>query len=480
MRVRNFRGFFVCSVIAVLLFIAVGCRSDRTQISAHEGTGVASTLQKVVLPNDFSDSVYGGLRRPEAVKRFYAALNYLEAWTRNNTATAPSDSMLYLIRHLQYFGLRPEGYHLSELDRLSAARPEDSARRDVLLSDAFLSIVHDLQYGCSDTIDFHKDSLDVALLKSVMTYGGIEKSFRLSEPDFEQYHLLQNAMVKALDSLKAIHNEIIFTSGWLDSNDTSGKIEKLAINLERWRRERVSVGNRYIIVNIPAFMLYVMSGDSVVFESKIIVGTVDKQTPELSSRIECFVTYPYWRVPRKIAVEEYLPEIQTNLAFLVRNNFEVLDRKGNVLNADSLDWMKFSKDYFPVSLRQREGTENALGILKFVFDNPYGVYLHDTNSKRLFKNSVRAYSHGCIRMERAEELAHYLVMGDLRRKSKYVETFLNQKERHTVTLKQPIPIFVRYYTAHVINNKLRLYQDIYLEDEIIRRDLSGRREERNF
>src|SRR5690606_24036460 len=110
-----------------------------------------------------------------------------------------------------------------------------------------------------------------------------------------------------------------------------------------------------------------------------------------------------------------------------RNNFDVLDKRGNLLQADSIDWESFSKSYFPVSLRQREGQENALGIIKFVFDNPYAVFLHDTNAKRLFRSRVRAFSHGCIRMEKAVELAHYLVTGDPGKKSKYVERFLKEE-----------------------------------------------------
>jgi L,D-transpeptidase YcbB len=197
------------------------------------------------------------------------------------------------------------------------------------------------------------------------------------------------------------------------------------------------------------------------------VGAIESPTPPITSVIECFTIYPYWYVPRKIAAEEYLPVIQKDTSFLTRNNFDVLDRKGRVLNQDSINWLKFHKNYFPVVLRQREGDENSLGIIKFLFDNPYAVYLHDTNAKRLFKSTRRAFSHGCIRMERAIDLAHLLVMGCLKKKSRVVENVLSAKQRQTFNLSVPIPVYIRYFTAEVVEGVFHQYEDIYGRDVIM-------------
>jgi murein L,D-transpeptidase YcbB/YkuD len=211
-------------------------------------------------------------------------------------------------------------------------------------------------------------------------------------------------------------------------------------------------------------MLHVVQDDSIVFSSRIIVGTTETPTPQISSIIECFTIYPYWHVPRKIAVEEYLPVIQKDTSFIARNNFDILNRKGKVLNPDSIPWSTYHKNYFPVILRQREGEENSLGIVKFLFDNPYAVYLHDTNAKKLFRNSKRAFSHGCIRMERAIDLAHYLVTGSITKKSGVIEKYIKVRERHTVNLKPLMPVYIRYFTAETVNEKLHLYKDIYGKD----------------
>jgi murein L,D-transpeptidase YcbB/YkuD len=137
------------------------------------------------------------------------------------------------------------------------------------------------------------------------------------------------------------------------------------------------------------------------------------------------------------------------------------------VDPDTLDWKNFNINNFPVLLRQREGIDNSLGILKFVFDNPYAVFLHDTNARRLFQNKDRALSHGCIRMEKAIDFAHYLVTGNAGEKSAMVERFLKQKQRHSLDLANPIAIHVRYITAEVKGDQIYVYKDLYKKDRAV-------------
>jgi murein L,D-transpeptidase YcbB/YkuD len=220
-------------------------------------------------------------------------------------------------------------------------------------------------------------------------------------------------------------------------------------------------------------MLYVISDGAVVMESRVIVGKPETPTPELTSNLECLVTYPYWHVPRKIAVEEYLPIIQRDTSFLGRNNFDVLNRKGLLVHPDSVAWSTFSKNYFPVALRQREGTENSMGVVKFVFDNPYAVFLHDTNARRLFKNDIRAYSHGCVRVERAVELSHYLLTGDVQGHSGRFDRYLKEKLRHTIDFPSTFPIHIRYFTVAAKGYSLVFYKDLYGKDNSIIKAVYG-------
>jgi L,D-transpeptidase YcbB len=203
-------------------------------------------------------------------------------------------------------------------------------------------------------------------------------------------------------------------------------------------------------------------------ESNVIVGKPATPTPTLSSKIDCFVVFPYWYVPRKITVEEYLSVIKKDTTFITRNNFDVLDRKGNIVQLSSINWNQYNANNFPFVLRQREGTENSLGIIKFVFDNPHAVFLHDTNAKKLFRNDIRAYSHGCIRLEKAFQLAHYLIGGGRTAiSSQSLDKYLNLEKRITISLKQPVPIHIRYFTCTVTNGQLHFYPDIYKKDNVL-------------
>jgi len=119
-------------------------------------------------------------------------------------------------------------------------------------------------------------------------------------------------------------------------------------------------------------------------------------------------------------------------------------------------------------LRQREGTENSLGIVKFIFDNPYAVFLHDTNAKRLFKSQKRAFSHGCIRLETAYEFSHYLIGGNRSKISpKTLDKYMGEKKRVTISLSHPVPIHIRYLTCDVRNNELLFFDDVYHKDDIV-------------
>jgi murein L,D-transpeptidase YcbB/YkuD len=132
-----------------------------------------------------------------------------------------------------------------------------------------------------------------------------------------------------------------------------------------------------------------------------------------------------------------------------------------------VQWLRFSANYFPLLLRQREGPDNALGVIKFMFDNPYSVYLHDTNNRELFRRDRRAFSHGCVRVENAIALAHYLVTGKPNFKSKQVDKYLEQKQAHQINLQAPIAIYIRYFTCAYENNVFKEFNDVYgLDNDI--------------
>lgn len=449
--------------LLISMLLIPGCRYTTSPVAskADGRDTTASASQALSMPVD--SLAYRDVAQP--VREFYARRQGQLFWMSGFHRSARADSLIGFIGKVRYFGLIPDDYHAREINALKGKlnSAEDVYRLEALLTDAYIVMRGHIAFGSRMQPTARMDSAAILSLERYAAGGGLSESITAGEPVFPRYRWLRQGLGQLLDSLTPDErNAVLLDVSVRDA--LRARIETIALNMERWRSEKQSFGSRYIFINVPAFMLYLVENDSVILESKVIVGAAKTPTPVLSSTIECFVTYPYWNVPRKIAVEEYLPFIQRDTSFIARNNFDVLDKRGNLLTPGSIDWKKFNKNYFPVLLRQREGAENALGVLKFVFDNPYAVYLHDTNAGRLFRSEVRAYSHGCIRMEKAVALAHYLVTGSLTKKSAFVDRFLKEESQHWVELKRPIPIFVRYYTCDADNGRLRYYKDIYHRD----------------
>ncbi|MGZ5255616.1 MAG: L,D-transpeptidase family protein [Flavitalea sp.] len=217
-----------------------------------------------------------------------------------------------------------------------------------------------------------------------------------------------------------------------------------------------------VVVNIPSADLVVYHYDSLALYSRMVVGKPTTPTPTLSSRINEVILYPYWHVPNNIATKELLPRIKKNPSYLEANNYQVLDQNGRVMNPKNINWKGLSASNFPYTLRQSTGCDNALGVLKFNFYNPFTVYLHDTPSKELFFMNRRYFSHGCMRVEKPVDLAQIL----LKEKASVVDSItraclIEQKPR-TIRLEESVPVLVLYQTAwYTPEGNIRFFEDCY-------------------
>jgi L,D-transpeptidase YcbB len=183
---------------------------------------------------------------------------------------------------------------------------------------------------------------------------------------------------------------------------------KLAINYYRWL-SCFSQHRSTIVVNIPAAYLKVYRDDNILLEMRIIVGKKSTPTPTLLSTVNEVILYPYWHVPYSIATKELLPHIIRSASFIDKGNYQVLNSAGKIMDPYAINWRALSTSYFPYTIRQSTGCDNALGLLKLNFYSPDGVYLHDTPGKNLFALNKRYFSHGCMRMEKPMELGHLVV-----------------------------------------------------------------------
>jgi murein L,D-transpeptidase YcbB/YkuD len=236
-----------------------------------------------------------------------------------------------------------------------------------------------------------------------------------------------------------------------------------AINTVRWLRCMREQAGHIVVVNIPSATLLVYEHSRVTMESKVIVGKRSTRTPVFCSEISEVILYPYWMVPKSIATKELLPIIKKNIGYLEANSFQVVNEYGRVVNPWSINWQDLSVSYFPYTLRQSTGCDNSLGLMKLNFYSPYGVYLHDTPGKSLFHLNKRFFSHGCIRVEKAIELAHLA----LKDNTIAIDTLeekgcLRNQKPITVPVSEKIPVFVLYNTAWVdSSSRVRFYGDVY-------------------
>ncbi len=251
------------------------------------------------------------------------------------------------------------------------------------------------------------------------------------------------------------------------------RVRQIAINMERWRSLPQDLGHRHIAVNVPNFTLEVVENDHPVLDMKVVVGKMieERATPTFSANMTYVVLNPYWYVPKNIAEKELWPLHQRNPQYFGRNNFDIhripIGYK-QVADPNATDGAKKSVRVYDYVIRQGPGPKNALGRVKFMFPNAYSVYLHDTPSKDLFNRTVRAFSHGCIRIEKPLDLAEYILRDAPKWSKKAIQATLRRDKEQTVYLPEPIPVHIQYWTAWVNDEgELQFRNDIYRYDRLI-------------
>jgi murein L,D-transpeptidase YcbB/YkuD len=236
------------------------------------------------------------------------------------------------------------------------------------------------------------------------------------------------------------------------------RIRQIAMNMERWRWLPRDLGERYILVNIPEMRLDVWDHGQVRLSMRVVVGKPDTQTPIFNDQMTHVVFAPYWNVPPDIAEKETMPSVMRDPAFLDTMNMEVVDAKGNPVDPATVD-LTNPGDY---RFRQRPGTSNALGLVKFMFPNQFDVYLHDTPADSLFARASRSFSHGCVRVEQPEQLAQYVLRDQPAWTAEKISEAMHAGQEHTVKLKEPIPVYLGYWTARVTPDGIvQFRKDVY-------------------
>jgi len=412
------------------------------------------------------------------------------------------------------------------------------AKSDLMLTDAFLQLVKDLKLGRlpNDSISQRKDSVlsDDFYMEQfrLLHRSGSPKLMAHSlEPKHEGYKLLKAGIKRFLDSAdnreytkvpspakgmdtvafnKAIQKRLteegilMPQESLLDSIHLAAAVKRfqqkkgltadgkagegtvrlmnltdkqkfirIAIAADRYKLLPEKMPDRYIWVNLPSFYLQLIHSDTVRLVSKIICGRTKTRTPLLTSAVSQMITYPQWTVPQSIIAKEILPAVKKNPGYLARKGFSLVNGDGDEVDPYTVNWEKYKKA-IPYKVVQGSGDANALGIMKFNFNNKYAVYLHDTNQRYLFGQGNRSLSHGCVRVQKWEDLMYDILAEDSLQSTSdnyvrvdSVRSWLARKEKRVVQVHNKLPVFIRYFTCEGKDGRIVFYDDIYGEDKLL-------------
>lgn len=398
---------------------------------------------------------------PTQVRQFYALYPQQYAWLTNEKEL---NHLFELLDSAAYFGLEARDYQYSFINKFRSGagkfvNRQDSLRADYIFTDAAIHFFRDLMVGNSipqisyNGLNYSPDwSLLPSMLATSLSAMRFAYFLRDIEPDAGEYVVLKKEIIH--------YNRMLSDTGYRKLQESaSGKLSNQTIrnrrtalnrtiNTFRWLDGIREANDHIIVVNIPSASLLVFSRSGVVMESKVIVGQRTRRTPTLCSKVDDVVMYPYWMVPKSIATRELLPRIKRNIGYLDANGYQVVNASGKVLNHYSINWESLSAAYFPYTLRQATGCDNSLGIVKLNFYNPFNVYLHDTPAKSLFTISKRFFSHGCVRVEKALELAKLIV----KEKSSFIDSLIDKgclpdQKPIFIHAQEKMPVFILYNTA---------------------------------
>ncbi|MDE3214717.1 MAG: L,D-transpeptidase family protein, partial [Bacteroidota bacterium] len=391
--------------------------------------------------------------------KLYRARNGRQLWFNNGVEAQELRNLLMdRLDQAQYSGLIYRDYkrNIPKVRFMTISQLKDSsycAEMDRSFTDAVLAYSLDLYNGgdTRDLILYDEISNQCAQRDKEFVLEGIsrvntalelERFLTTLEPTGEEYLSLKEELRDKWDSISNYRRRAIST----------------ALRMYRWTRHFQFP--KWVEVNIPEARLRYYENNQLVLQMKVVVGKPKTRTPRFVAHCNHIILYPYWNVPKSIAIKEYLPKIKRNPHLIDEMNMQLIEETGRRVNHLKLDWSLYGRENFPFTLRQSTGCDNSLGVIKFDLTSPFSVYLHDTNFKQAFKSGDRFLSHGCIRLELPFELAEKFIPDCI--DSGFLRSCLKGQLPVELNVQNPVPVFVLYRTVVVGDGeKIGYLRDIY-------------------
>jgi len=507
------------------LFVSLqGCGEISRELSEEE---VALSVE---LKNKFekvNELIYDNdtLLAQSEVLSYYQERDFAPVWITKTGFNENGELMYEMINDCRDYGFLPEMFSFAQIEKARQSSVHDA---ELLLTNAFMLYATHISVGCIDTTDtsytWKKDLIEFDLntqLDDVASGSNVREIITAHQPDFWEYQQLQAGLADFLDqypldtlefdipafkddSVKCyeVAHQALLGHAFIDSTvskEDTVFIERLkefqrvngllddaivgkwtgralnksnqdrfyaaALSLEKWRWKE-AYPDKYIRVNIPEFTLYFVDSNEVKRKHRVVVGAYGTQTPEFHATMERMVTNPFWHVPYSIASTEILYGAKKDSNYFSKKGYKVF-QNGAQIDPKTVDWSAVGQNSFRYKVRQDGGGSNSLGRIKFLFPNSHFVFIHDTPSKRLFKNDVRAYSHGCVRLHEPFDLAKSLLVADAHQiVADTLDSLVKRGTQRVIELNDPFEVYIEYITAvGDSSGNVIFHPDIYGRDE---------------
>lgn len=419
-------------------------------------------------PPPFAGPGPRGERVWQTTQAFYAARQFRPVWIAGGKTTNRFAEFLQLIEDRSH-GLHPEQFGA---DRLRRASLEDPAEFDIRVTVTLVRYAAAIANGYAAPSDIARTlstGMWIVRLHEILIQeidaGRLSRLGDRLAPNHPEYAALRAALKEQIAQREAA---VAAKAGRAAIAMIDERIQRIEANLDRWRWLPDELGPRHVRVNIPAFELEIHEGGEVPLRTRVVVGTQKNRTPIFSDEITHVVFSPYWNIPDSIAAKETLPMIMKDPDYAFRQNIEVIrvaDGVAQTVDPEYVDWSNV--DAAGLQLRQKPGRHNALGLVKFAFPNRFNVYLHDTPAGNLFDRLTRTFSHGCIRVQHAEQLASFALRDQPEWTADRIQHAMRSGREQHVALKEKLPVHIVYFTV-VVNEdgSLQFLKDVYGYDAI--------------
>ena len=449
-------------------------RFERPAPSAFLRRCIAAALALAVLPAPAlaqwaAPEVQAALKSAgggdKDTRAFYKARTNRPLWIVGSTLGPQADRLLDLIETADAEGLDPDDYRprrvAEAIERARGGSPKALAKAEMLLTRTFADYVLDVRRGRRTGMTYVEPTL-----APVVPTRRAALDAAASAPSFQAY-------LDSVGWMNPLYGQLRNALGqnWgRGTRLTDQQIRTLQVNLDRARALPANPGRRYIVVDAASARLWAYEDGKVRDTMKVIVGKPSEQTPMMAGLIRFAMVNPYWNVPPDLVKTSVAPGVLSKgVSFLKAKGFEVTsDWSDNARKVDptKVDWKAVAAGKVELPVRQLPGKDNAMGKMKFMFPNDFGVYLHDTPEKELFRKADRRFSSGCVRVEDAPRLARWLFGKPLVARSKAPE----QK----VDLREPVPVYITYLTAAPEGQTIAFRPDAYNRDRTQMAQVEGR------